>query len=72
MGRNMKFEGEQVDGGNQIVIRQFRGDIDIPLTLDEVVQLEIFCKVTQVSHEVNQRNGQITRTHIVHVKEVSA
>ncbi len=66
----MKFEGEVVDGGNTIVIRQFRGDIDMPLTLDEIVELTVVVQVTEVSHQVNRRNGTISRTHVVHVKEV--
>jgi len=66
----MKFEGEIVDGGYDIVIRQFRGDLDIPLALDETVTLTITAKVTSVSHEINKRNGTMTRTHIVHVNEV--
>lgn len=66
----MKFEGDEIDGGHDIVIRQFRGDIDKPLTLDEVVELTVYAKVTSVSHDVNRRNGQMTRTHIVHVTEV--
>lgn len=70
MGGTVRFEGEVVDGGNQIVIRQFKGDIDIPLLLDETVQLVFTAKVTEVSHQVNQRNGTVSRTHVVHVQEV--
>lgn len=68
----MKFEGEIVDGGNAIVIRQYKGDIEIPLTLDEVVELTIHAQVTEVAHQVNRKNGTVTRNHIVHVKEVTA
>ena len=68
----MKFEGEVVDGGNTIVIRQFRGDIDVPLALDEVVELTVVCRVSEVAHTVSQKNGLVTRTHNVHVKEVTS
>jgi predicted membrane protein len=68
----MKFEGEVVDGGNTIVIRQFRGDIDVPLALDEVVELNVVCRVSEVAHTVSQKSGLVTRTHIVHVKEVTS
>ena len=68
----MKFEGDDVDGGLDIVIRQYRGDINIPLTLDEDVELSVIGKVTGVSHEINKRTGVLTRTHIVHVTEVEA
>ena len=70
--RATKFEGEVVDGGNAIVIRQYKGDIEIPLTLDETVELTIYAKVTEVAHQVDQRNCTVTRNHIVHVKEVTA
>jgi len=66
-----RFEGEDVDGGFDIVIRQFRGDIDVPLTLDEDVTLKVVARVTQVAHEVIKKNATVTRTHIVHVKEVT-
>lgn len=66
----MKFEGEDIDGGYDVVIRQFRGDIMKPLALDEVVELRIMAKVTSVAHEINRKNGTMTRTHIVHVQEV--
>ncbi len=68
----MKFEGEVVDGGNAIVIRQYKGNIEVPLTLDETVELTIFAKVTEVAHQVSQKNGTVTRSHVVHVKEVTA
>ena len=68
----MRFEGEDVDGGFDIVIRQYRGDIGVPLILDEVVTLTISAKVTSVSHEIQKKNGTMTRTHIVHVQEVVA
>jgi len=66
----MKFEGEEIDGGYDIVIRQFRGDISKPLALDEVVEIKVLAKVASVAHEISKRNGTMTRTHIVHVQEV--
>jgi len=65
----MKFEGEEVDG-RRIVIRQYTGDIDTPLTVDETVELTIVAKVIEVTHQVNQRTGQLNRVHILRVKEV--
>lgn len=65
----MKFEGEDVDGGFDVVIRQYRGDISVPLILDETVTLTITGKVTQVAHEIQKKTGVMTRTHIVHVQD---
>jgi len=65
----VKFEGEEVDG-RRIVIRQYTGDIDTPLTVDETVELTIVAKVIEVTHQVNQRTGQLNRVHILRVKEV--
>lgn len=66
----MKFEGETIDGGYEIVIRQYKGHIDKPLTLDEVVDLNVQVKVMSVAHEIAKRNGIMSRVHIVHVQEV--
>lgn len=65
----MKFEGEEVDG-RRIVIRQYTGDIDTPLTVDETVEISLVAKVIEVTHQVNQRTGQLNRVHILRVKEV--
>lgn len=65
----MKFEGEEVDG-RRIVIRQYTGDIDTPLTVDEVVEMTVTAKVIEVTHQVNQRTGELNRVHILRVKEV--
>ena len=65
----MKFEGEEVDG-RRIVIRQFTGDIDTPLTVDETVEMTVVAKVIEVTHQVNQRSGELNRVHILRVKEV--
>lgn len=66
----MKFEGEEVDGGSEVVIRQFRGDIEVPLVVDEIVQMKVIAKVAEVTHKVNERTGQLTRSHIMKVQEV--
>ena len=34
----MRFEGEEVSG-TSVVIRQYKGDIEVPLTVDEVVEI---------------------------------
>lgn len=68
-GRIIKFEGEEVDG-RRVVIRQYTGDIDTPLTVDEVVEMTVTAKVIEVTHQVNQRTGELNRVHILRVKEV--
>jgi len=65
----MKFEGEEVDG-RRVVIRQYTGDIDTPLTVDETVEMTVVAKVIEVTHQVNQRTGELNRVHILRVKEV--
>ncbi len=65
----MKFEGETVDV-YEVVIRQFRGPIQKPLALGEIVTLEIQVQVTEVSHREHPRSGDIYRDHIVKVLEV--
>ena len=68
-GANVRFEGEEVDG-NQVVIRQYTGDVETPLTVDETVEITIVAKVSEVTHRINQRTGELNRVHILHVKEV--
>jgi hypothetical protein len=65
-----RFEGEDIDGGYEILIRQYKGPIDKPLTLDEIFELNVHVKVMSVAHEVNKRSGVMSRVHIVHVVEV--
>jgi hypothetical protein len=65
----MKFEGEEV-AGRRVVIRQYTGDIDTPLTVDETVEITVVAKVIEVTHQVNQRTGELNRVHILRVKEV--
>jgi len=65
----VKFEGEEVDG-RRVVIRQYTGDIDTPLTVDETVEMTVVAKVIEVTHQVNQRTGELNRVHILRVKEV--
>lgn len=66
----MKFEGEEVTGGSAVTIRQFKGDIELPLAVDETVELRVLAEVSEVSHVTNKRNGLLTRVHILHVKEI--
>ncbi len=70
MSKMKRFEGEDVDGGFDILIRQFRGDIEVPLALEEIVDLKVTAKVMEVTHQLNKKTGTITRTHVVHVIEV--
>lgn len=66
----MKFEGEEVTGGSQVTIRQHKGNIEIPLTVDEMVELRVIAKVSEVNHVVNQKTGLLTRVHVLQVQEV--
>ena len=66
----LKFEEEEIEG-MMINIRQFKGEIEVPMALDEVVTLTVTARVTNVSHEVNQRNHRLYRTHVLHVQDVS-
>lgn len=66
----MRFEGEEVNGGSLVTIRQFKGDIEVPLTVEEVVELKIVARVSEVSHAVNTKTGQLSRVHILYVQEV--
>lgn len=65
----MKFEGDEIDG-YKITLRQFKGDLDVPLTADEYVTLTVVAQVSEVSHRVDRKSGLFFRDHIVHVKEV--
>ncbi len=65
----MRFEGEEI-AGSSVTIRQFKGDIEVPLAVDEVVELKVMAKVSEVSFAVNQKTGQLTRVHHVQVQEV--
>lgn len=66
----MKFEDEEIDG-MQVKIMQYKGDTQTPLAIDELVTLTVVAKVTNVSHEINQRDHRLYRTHVLHVQEVS-
>lgn len=66
----MKFEEEHIDG-MQLKILQFKGETNVPMTVDETVTLQIVAKVQNVSHEINQRNHKLYRTHVLRVQDVS-
>jgi hypothetical protein len=51
-----QFEGDTVDG-YELMFRQYRGAIDIPLASNEIVHLKIVAKVKDVGHKHNERNG---------------
>lgn len=65
----MKFEGEPVDG-MRVTIRQFKGDTDTPMTVDEVIELRVMAKVTNISHEINEKDHGFYRNHILKVIDV--
>jgi len=66
----MRFEGEEVLGGPKVSVRQFKGDIDVPLTVDEMVELKVVAKVTEVNHVVDGKTGLLSRVHVLRVQEV--
>ncbi len=66
----MRFEGEEVTGGSLVTIRQHKGDIEVPLTVDETVELKVVAKVSEVNHVVNQKTGRLSRVHILQIQEV--
>lgn len=66
----MKFEGEEVDG-MRVQLRQFKGDIDAPLTVDETVVLTVVAKVTAVQHNIDQKDHRFYRNHLLQIEEVS-
>lgn len=65
----MRFEGEEVDG-MRVTVRQYKGFVDKPLLVDEVVELRVQARVTQIVHETNERNGHLYRTHVLKIDEV--
>lgn len=67
----MRFEGEEVSGGSEVQIRQYKGDIDVPLAVDEYVELTVMARVSSVNHVVNEKTGQLSRVHILYLKEVT-
>lgn len=64
-----RFEGEDVDG-YELMFRQYRGPVEMPLATDEIVHLKVTARVTDVGHKRNQRNGLFIRHHELKVIEV--
>ena len=69
MTEKTKFEGNEVDG-YELMFRQYRGPIDIPLTSDEIVHLKVVARVKDVGHKTNERNGRFIRHHELKVIDV--
>lgn len=65
---DMRFEGEDI-GAFGLVLRQWKGDLDIPLTMDEEVTLMVTARVTSVAHTVD-RNGLLQRVHELRVNDI--
>jgi len=66
----MRFEGEPVDV-MRIILRPFStNETNIPFTVDEVVDLQVRVRVTEVIHEVGPKDGKLYRTHILRVQDV--
>jgi hypothetical protein len=67
----VKFEGEDVDAA-LITLRQYKGEwpVDRPLLVDEEVKMTLVVEVAEVSHRVNQRDGNLYRVHVLHVLQV--
>ncbi len=64
-----KFEGDQVDG-YELMFRQYRGAIDLPLASNEIVHLKVTARVKDVGHKTSERNGLFIRHHELKVLEV--
>jgi hypothetical protein len=64
-----RFEGQVVDG-YEMMFRQYRGPIDIPLTSEEIVHLKVTARVKDVGHKTNERNGLFIRHHELKVLDV--
>lgn len=64
-----QFEGEIVDG-YEVMFRQYRGAIDIPLASNEIVHLKVVAQVKDIGHKTNQRNGLFVRHHELKVIDV--
>lgn len=60
------FEGQEVDG-YAVIVRQFKGPIDVPLAWGEEVQVNIRGKVIAVTVRENRQTGQLTREHEVKI-----
>lgn len=69
MTERTEFEGHEVDG-YQLMFRQYRGPIDVPLVNEETVHLKVTAKVTDVGHRTNQRNGLFIRHHELKIVDV--
>lgn len=69
MTDKVTFEGEEIEGF-KATIRQFKGEIDQPLLLDEFVHLKVIARVTHVDHGINQNNGVLYRDHILKVMDI--
>ena len=69
MAERTKFEGEPVDG-YELMFRQYRGAIDIPLAHGEIVHLKVTAKVKSVDHRENERTGLFRRHHEVSIVDM--
>lgn len=69
----MIFEGEEVDAA-RVTLRQFKGHwpIENPLLVDDEIVLQVKVKVAEVSHQVNAKDGNLYRTHVLHVQDIAS
>lgn len=67
--KKTEFEGEAVDG-YELMFRQYRGSLDMPLISHEIVHLKVTAQVIDVGHKTAARNGLFIRHHELKVIEV--
>lgn len=65
----LNFEGVAIDNFT-ITVKGFKGPIDIPLILNERMELTCVVEVLEVVIRENRRTGQVSRDHVVKIAEV--
>lgn len=58
----MKFDLKPIDGFRLKLASKLL-DIDMPLLMDEEVEITLKAEVNEVSMKINRNTGQMTRTH---------
>lgn len=65
----MQFEGEEVDAfAGSMPLSRF--PLEIPLLADEIVQMLVEVRVSEVTHRVDRRTGMLIRDHKLLVRSV--
>lgn len=69
MSDKITFEGDDIDSFAG-TIRQYKGPIEMPLALGEIVHLKVVAKVMKVEHVEHQRTGVLERDHVLKVFDI--